>query len=216
MGTNRQALGVLRRVPLLITVLALLLSATSAAQTLTASPGDAPPPGELSSSIQALLAPGSIKVQSGSTTLEFWWVKSLSPAGEGWTGVPEGTLVGAVRIAEPYPDIRGRRMKPGVYTLRFALQPMNGDHLGVSPHREFLLVVPAASDTTVAPLGYQGTVDLSKQATGSSHPAAWSLDPPDAAGEPLRSVTNDEGHHAIVFRAGSLSFGLILIGKIEA
>ncbi|MBI2220508.1 MAG: hypothetical protein HYU53_04815 [Acidobacteria bacterium] len=107
-------------------------------------------------------------------------------------------------------------LAPGVYTLRFALQPMNGDHLGVSPHREFLLVSPAAVDTNPAPAGYQGTVDLSKQTTGASHPAAWSIDPPATTDEPLRSLTNDAGHHGVVFSAGTLRFGVILIGKIEA
>lgn len=163
------------------------------------------------------------KVQSGATTLEFWWVKSLdaSGAGEGWAKVPEGSLVGAVRVSDPYPDIRGRRIRPGVYTLRFALQPMNGDHLGVAPHGEFLLVCPAAADTSVAPTGYQGTVDLSKQTTGAAHPAVWSLDPPaGASGEQLSITRNDAGHQGIVFEvttsSGPVRFGLILIGKIEA
>ena len=109
----------------------------------------------------------------------------------------------------------------GVYTLRFALQPMNGDHLGVAPHREFLLVSPAAADTSVAPTGYQGTVDLSKQTTGAAHPAVWSLDPPaGASGEPFSITRNDAGHQGIVFEvttsSGPVRFGLILIGKIEA
>lgn len=169
------------------------------------------------------MAEAGAKVESGAATLEFWWVTSLdrSGSGEGWARVPEGSLVGAVRVSEPYPDIRGRRVKPGVYTLRYALQPMNGDHLGVSPHREFLLVSPAAADTTAAPTGYQGTVDLSKQTTGASHPAAWSLEPPAGTDAPLlSSYRNDAGHQGIVFEvqtsSGPLKFGLILIGKIEA
>ena len=58
-------------------------------------------------------------------------------------------------------------MKPGVYTLRFALQPQNGNHLGVSSNREFLLVCPSALDTTPDPLGYKGTVDLAKQTSSA-------------------------------------------------
>jgi hypothetical protein len=193
------------------------------AQALVASKNDAGPPAELAPAIKGLMAPASARVQSGSATLEFWWVKSLdaSGSGEGWTRTPEGSLVGAVRLSEPYPDIRGRRIKPGVYTLRFALQPMNGDHLGVSPFREFLLVSPAAADTVPAATGHDGTIDLSKQTTGASHPAVWSLDPPvGAAGEPLSTYRNDAGHQGVVFTiqtsAGALKFGLILIGKIEA
>ena len=205
--------------------LVLMLAGVSAAraQALSAVASDVPPPGELSPPVKASLGGTAATVKSGAATLEFWWVKTLdaSGSGEGWARVPEGALVGAVRVSDPYPDIRGRRIKPGVYTLRYALQPMNGDHLGVSPHREFLLLIPAASDTSPAPTGYQGTVDLSKQTTGAAHPAAWSLDPPTgASGQPLTEYRNDAGHQGIVFdistSSGPLRFGLILIGKIEA
>jgi hypothetical protein len=193
----------------------------SADQTLTATKVDTPPPDELAPTVKALMTVPAAKVQAGPASLEFWWVKPLEAATDGWARTPEGSLVGAVRVSEPYPDIRGRRIKPGVYTLRFALQPMNGDHLGVSPHREFLLVSPAAADLSPAPIGYQGTIDLSKQTTGASHPAAWSLDPPSGApGESLSNYRNEAGHEGIVFEVqtatGSLKFGLILIGKIEA
>ena len=92
----------------------------ASAQTLTAATSDAAPPDDLSPAVKATLGGLSAKVQSGTTTLEFWWVKSLDAAGsgEGWARVAEGSLVGAVRVSEPYPDIRGRRIKPGVYTLR--------------------------------------------------------------------------------------------------
>lgn len=206
-------------------VLVLLLANASGvrAQSLSAARSEVPPPDELSAAVKGSLGGAAAKVQSGTVTLEFWWVKSLdaSESGEGWARVAEGSLVGAVRISDPYPDVRGRRIKPGVYTLRYALQPMNGDHLGVSPHREFLLVSPAAADMSTAPTGHQGTVDLSKQTTGVAHPAVWSLDPPTgASGEPLSSCRNDAGHQGIVFEIGStagpIRFGLILIGKIEA
>lgn len=215
MGTDRSPFGVLRRVQILtILLLSLLIQAAGGTAPLTVSKTDAAPPEALAPGVSALLAPGSSNVQAGTATLEFWWVKTAG--GNDWSGVAEGALVGAVRVSEAYPDIRGRRIKPGVYTLRFALQPMNGDHLGVSPHREFLLVSPATVDTNPAPAGHQGTVDLSKQTTGASHPAAWSIDPPATTDEPLRTLTNDAGHHGVVFSAGTLRFGVILIGKIEA
>lgn len=199
-----------------------LAPALAAAQGLTAAPAETPPPDDLAPAIKTLLTASAVKVTSGATTLEFWWVQSLdaSGSGKGWERLAEGALVGAVRVSNPYPDIRGKRIKPGVYTLRYGLQPMNGDHLGVSPFREFLLVSPASADTAPAPVGHQGAVDLSKQTIGASHPAVWSIDPPVAEGQPLTSYTSDEGHQGIVFdvatRGGAMKFGLILIGKIEA
>ena len=140
--------------------------------------------------------------------------------GAGWPAVAEGAIVGALRLSKPLTDIRGLPIKPGVYTLRYALQPQDGDHMGVSPYREFLLVAPASDDTSAEPAGIRGAISLSKKTAGKSHPSALSLDPPSATGEPGTVVTNDAGHKAVVFRvpvAGGapLTFGLILVGTVE-
>jgi hypothetical protein len=206
---------------MLLAALVLLVSANALS---AAKLSDAPPP-ELAPAVRALIAESGARVTVPGAALDFWWVKSLPQQGTGapsWQHMEEGTLVGAVRVSAVYKDIRGRVIKPGVYTLRYGIQPANGDHLGVSPFREFLLLSPAAVDTDVKPTGHEGTVDLSKQTIGGSHPAVWSLDPPaltDAA--PLSGRTNDAGHEAVVFEVPTASgtplrFGLILIGKIEA
>lgn len=185
---------------------------------------DLPP--ELSVAVASQLSTDAVRVTAGATpvTLEFWWVKSLPmKAGTGapsWADVEEGTLVGAVRLASDYRDIRGRVIKPGTYTLRYAIQPANGDHLGVSPFREFLLLSPAALDTDPAPRGHDGTIELSKRAIGGSHPGVWSMDPPVASDAPLSVHKTELGHDAIVMEVtstrGPYRFGLVLIGKIEA
>jgi hypothetical protein len=173
----------------------------------------------------AVLAPSAIPVTRGANTLEFWWVKELATKADGgndaWGSVPDGALVGAVRLAKAMTDIRGLPVKPGVYTLRFALQPQDGDHTGVSPFREFLLLAPAAEDLSPDPVGQKEAIKLSKKTAGRSHPSALSLDPPAATGEPGTVVTNDAGHKAAVFRVprtggrAPLTFGLILVGTIE-
>jgi hypothetical protein len=172
--------------------------------------------------------PGGVKASVGANTLTFWWVKDLAASAgatapkpiAGWTDVPEGTLVGAVKIDKDFRDIRGRVIKAGTYTLRYGIQPSNGDHLGTSPFRDFLLLSPVAQDTDPAPHGHDGTVDLSKLTIGGSHPAVLSLDPPLAADPPLAIHTTDLGHKALVMEVpaagGTLRFGLVLIGKIEA
>jgi hypothetical protein len=164
----------------------------------------------------------------GPVTLDFWWVESLPVKGAGapsWEGVEEGALVGAVSVSAQFRDIRGRAIKPGVYTLRYGIQPQNGDHLGVSPFREFLLISPAAIDTDPAPHGHEGTVELSKQAIGGSHPGVWSIDPPVAKENPLQLHKTELDHQAVIMEvpiardgkpAGTLRFGLVLIGLIEA
>jgi hypothetical protein len=177
-------------------------------------------PTEIAAPVQALLAAGGATAKVGANTIAFWWVKSLDAKGKDWSAVPEGTLVGAMKTSAPFRDIRGRTMKAGTYLLRFALQPQNGDHLGVSPHREFLLATPAAEDTSPTALGHDPAVDLAKKSINISHPAVLSLDPPVSTGAPLAVTETDAGHTAVVFELptaeGPLKFGLILVGLIEA
>src|SRR5512134_197468 len=129
--------------------------------------------------------------------------------------MPDVSLLGAMRLGTDCIDIRVYTIRPGVYTLRFALQPQNGDHMGISPHREFLLPAPAAEDTAVAPAGYDGAVALAKKASRRAHPASISIDPPVATAAPLSATTSDLGHQVVVMSvptsAGKpLTFGVVV------
>lgn len=201
--------------------------ASRAQATLTIAAHAEPVPEELAEPVRAALTAGGLQATAGGATLHFWWVKGVEAGSSGvpdspWGRVAEGALVGALRVsAAPLRDIRGRIIKPGVYTLRYAVQPANGDHMGVSPYREFLLVAPAAADTGAAAVGHEKAVDLARQTIGSSHPAVLSIDPPRASEPPLAVHTNAAGHQAAVVEVpvaggGSLRFGLVLVGKIEA
>jgi hypothetical protein len=214
----------------LLTVSLLAAGSWAHAQDLVAAKEAVAIPTEIAEPIGSLLQPEATVVMLGATRLQFWWARNVpldtTPAGGGpsWSNVPDGALVGAVRLADAASDIRGAPLKPGVYTLRFAQQPQDGDHMGVSPHRQFLLVAPAADDRSAEPTGYKGAVALAKKTIGKSHPAALGLDPPLTDTPAGTMVTNEEGHKGIVFTlpvtlqekpAGALSFGLTLIGRYE-
>ena len=174
------------------------------------------PPSDLAAGVSSRLAP-SAKVAVGAATLEIWLVQKLEGTGEGpgWSTVESGALVGAVRVSGEFKEIRGKVVKAGVYTLRYGLQPQNGDHLGISTFREFLLISPAAIDTDPKVLGFDGVVALSKEVIGTAHPASLSLDPPeDAPGAALSTYKNEHGHEGVVLQIGSLKFGLIVSGLI--
>jgi hypothetical protein len=185
-------------------------------------------PVDIAVAVSEKLASGGVKASVGANTLTFWWVKELAASAgpsaprpiAAWTDVPEGTLVGAVKIGKDFRDIRGRVIRAGAYTLRYGIQPSNGDHLGTSPFREFLLLSPIAQDTDPAAHGHDDTVDLSKLTIGGSHPAVLSLDPPVSTDAPLTIHTTELGHKALVMEVpvpgGTLRFGLVLIGRIEA
>ncbi len=191
-----------------------------------------PVPPELAAPVAALLAPQGVHAETGRAALDFWWVKALPLKGAAgappsWSAVEEGRLVGAVRVGANYPDIRGKNVKPGVYTLRYGIQPSNGDHLGVSPFRDFLLLSPAALDTDPAAKGHDGTIELSKEAIGGSHPAVLSIDPPVAGPKDttLSTHATELGHTSVIVEvpasraggaAGVLRFGIVLVGRIEA
>jgi hypothetical protein len=208
-------------------LIVLAAASGAAAQDVTVQTAAADPPTDLAEPIRSLLGTQHATVTRGDSVMDFWWVKSIALTGAGqasWSSVPDGTLVGALRVAGPLTDIRGMTLKPGVYTLRFARQPQDGDHMGVSPYREFLLPCPAADDTTTDPLGFKAAVALAKKSSGESHPNALSIDPPSSTSPPGQVITTDEGHTAVSFAvpasgdgtaAASLSFGLIVVGTIK-
>jgi hypothetical protein len=218
-----------RRTAVSVAVVLLTLS-LHARQALVVSAGTEPAPAQLAPPIAALLAEGSASVKDGDVSLDFWWARAVplerAPAGAvTWRDVADGAVVGAVRVGAAWSDIRGYVVKPGVYTLRYALQPANGDHMGVSQYREFLLLSPADLDQTPDPVGYKQAVDLSKRTVHRAHPSALSLDPPSTTKAPLSAVIDDIGLQGVVFSvpasfdgktAGTLTFGLILSGTIEA
>jgi hypothetical protein len=223
MERSRQAIGGLGYLRVLIALA--VLASVAQAQSLSPSAQATPPPAELSAGVKAKLQTSGFKVVAGEATLELWWVTALemTAEGEGWENVESGTLVGAMRVTGPFKEIRGKPVKPGVYTIRYGLQPQNGDHLGISPNREFVVISPAAADQDPKVLGFDGVVAVSKQTIGTAHPAGLSLDPPVAPDQTLATYSNDQGHKGVVFEvsrsvsgkpAGTLRFGLIVIGLI--
>ena len=172
-----------------------------------------PVPSELAAPVAAKLAPAGVRATANGATITFWWVKDLP--GATLADVPEGTLVGAVKLNADGRDIRGRPLKAGVYTLRYAIQPVTDDHFGVSPFRNFLLLAPAAVDKDPGATDNKGAIELSKQTLGGDHPAVWSIDPPVGKDAPLSVYTTDLGHKSLIVEIGRVKIGIVLIGRIR-
>jgi hypothetical protein len=172
-----------------------------------------PVPSGIAAPVAAKLAPGGVRATANGATITFWFVADLP--GASWTDVPEGTLIGAIKLDADGRDIRGRVVKAGVYTLRYGIQPVTDDHFGVSPFRNFLLLSPVAVDTDPATRDHDATVQLSAQTLGGKHPAVLSIDPPAAKDAPLSVYTTDLGHKSLIVEVGKLKFGIVLIGRIR-
>lgn len=88
-------------------------------------------------------------------------------------------------------DFRGQMVRPGTYTMRYQLLPNDGNHLGVAPNPDFVLLIPVADDPDPsAALDFGKMVELSSQAAHSSHPAAFEMMSPEG-GEPHVTQTDD-------------------------
>jgi hypothetical protein len=133
--------------------------------------------------------------------------------------IAQGTLVGVLRLPADVKDYRKQRVKAGVYTLRFAITPENGNHMGVAPQRDFLLASPAAADQDPATLTLDQTLTLSKKATGSSHPSVWSLSSAESSPKALPSVFHlDDGDmwlvefQVVLGASGHVNMALVVVG----
>jgi hypothetical protein len=132
--------------------------------------------------------------------------------------IAEGTLVGAIRFSAPIKDYRNQAIPAGVYTLRYALIPVDGNHLGIAAQRDFLLLGPAAKDSDSATLTRDQTLDLSREASGTGHPSVWSLGPPDAGAGALPAVAHQQGIDtwALAFNlsvpGGAVPMALVIVG----
>jgi hypothetical protein len=146
------------------------------------------PPAALSAACKAVLNPEGYRISDGQgkPIADLWLRKAVRATGKpsgpkGALCFPvllAGELLGALRFPVEGHDYRDQPIAPGAYTLRYGLQPVNGDHLGVSPYRDFALLVAAAKDSTVDPLPTKKLEDQSAEAAGSSHPAVLMLMPP--------------------------------------
>jgi hypothetical protein len=144
-------------------------------------------PEGLSEKISAALDPQGATVSGGDGAVcTVWLAKPLSvkpkfkPTLTVKYGLTQGQLVGAMQVhSESYSDFRGQPVKPGVYTLRYGLQPEDGNHVGTSETSDFLLAIPAESDSDPGVLKVKPLFKQSAKATGSNHPAIFSLLPPE-------------------------------------
>jgi hypothetical protein len=214
---------------LLVPVLLVLsLTVLGSAQEYRVETLDESAPAELAPEILAQLKASGVRVMRGEsrTVCDIWWCKAWpvdSAEAEGDLIYPftTGQLLGAIRFARRMSDFRDQQIDGGVYTLRYGKQPVDGDHVGTSPTRDFALLVPAAEDKSLAAPDYEALVERSNLASGTTHPALLSLQRAEGDG-PLREISDREWW--LVRLAGEIRHGeqteplavdMVVVGQAE-
>jgi hypothetical protein len=144
-------------------------------------------PADLPATLGAVLAqPGHRVTKDGNVLAEIWLRSTAPPTGgvnEGALSVEYGALassalVGVVRFPAPWIDYRETEVPAGTYTMRYWVQPADGDHMGVSQYRDFVMLCPAADDADPdAVYEQEPLMALSEKASGKTHPAVIALFP---------------------------------------
>lgn len=150
-----------------------------------------PAPATVAGAVTAALEKTGYKIldSAGSPFIKLWLRKdvpaSTRPAGpKGAIQFPflaEGELLGVLEFSAEGRDNRDQPITKGAYIVRYGLQPVNGDHLGVSPFRDYALLLPASKDKDLKPLPRKALEAESAEAAGSSHPAVFLLQAPAAS-----------------------------------
>ena len=212
----------------------LVLSHAAAADKVTLKVEDKEPPKELGDAVRALLTGKAMTVtdDAGKVVCTVWAVKELEAkgtaeevkAGPKYAHVEETTVVGAIQFPAEWRDYRKQKVKAGVYTLRLAIQPMDGDHQGTAPFNDFCLLCPAGMDKKPDLLEAKAMHELSAKSVGRKHPGMMLLfpnrKPPDAPAIEAKPKDNWVVSFGVPLAAGGekavLGFGLVVVGVTEA
>jgi hypothetical protein len=157
-----------------------------------------------SESVRKSLEPKGYRVllADGTPLCEIWLrngvAASKTDSGTAYGKLGDSSLVGAISFLKDASDFRGQAIKAGLYTLRHALHPADGNHLGISQVRDFLLLTPVSVDQNAdAEYKFEELAKMSAKASGTNHPAVISLVLPEAKPAPYL-VENEHGHLVFV------------------
>ncbi|MDA1313280.1 MAG: hypothetical protein O2968_08095 [Acidobacteria bacterium] len=196
------------------------LPALSADFTVEAA-GAAPREG-VPAAVAALLQADGVRVKGPDAKIvaELWGRKAAfegNPAagfGIRFDNIPEGVLIGLIRFPENRSDYREQHVPAGVYTLRYGLHPEDGDHMGVAPSRDFVLLTPAAADTEATKnYGFDDMVELSYK-VGNSHPTVMRAALPEGDGA-LNIWQDDLEQWVVDLKVAGGAVGIIIYGHAE-
>ena len=177
---------------------------------------------EIAGNLKGMLEAQGTKVVDGTGKLYAEiWLRSAQPtdaksAEQNITlpEIPHGALMGVVSFPAGASDRRGQAIKAGVYTMRYSQFPITGDHQGVAPQRDFLILSPLADDKEgEVNLKFDVLMAMSRKGSGTAHPlilSMWKADQPQPG-------LSKEGEHDWVLQrsVGKVPLAIIVSGRAE-
>ena len=158
-------------------------SAPAEAQTPTLATTAVTVPEEVPAAATAALADGSLTLTLNDAPVMNLWLTAEAPAaaaaGTGgqleYATLPVGTFVGVMQLLRPHIDYRDQLAPVGVYALRYLQQPVDGNHIGVTIFRDFLVLTPLETAADLTALSSEEA--LAAALLLNTHPFTWGLWP---------------------------------------
>jgi len=208
----------------LIILCPLLVVGLAAAEELQLAAGTTCVSDEVSEGIRGAVDPTSYTISDdGQVSANFWFCRELvdaatpsSELGVTFGQLQAGSLVGVVQLIQPWLDYKENSIKPGIYTMRYGIMPADGNHMGVSPYRDYLLLIPATEDKDPkGTLSYVELLSSSGLATGAPHPAVLALFPIWEEIAKPSLTKNEMDQWTIAVKLGDKVLGLVVAGHGE-
>jgi hypothetical protein len=192
------------------------------AEAIGAAPADVP------AAVQSTLEAQGVRVtgDQGAPLCEVWLRKPLPTSASPNTAsdvlygaLPAGAFLGVLHFPKDAADFRSQTIKAGFYTLRYALIPQDGNHMGVNPSRDAIVLSPVSADKDPDKvLSFEDEMKLSQQASGTPHPGFLVGAP--VIGTSFPSVAKDDAGHWNVqlkgqSKSGDLPLAFTIVGKWE-
>ena len=180
------------------------------------------PPSDVPAAIASTLQKDGTKITGPNGAVSEIWLVSAAPKGtpSGEQNVtlldtPHGSLMGIIRFTSNGKDRRGQLIKPGIYTLRYSMFPINGDHQGVAPQRDFLVLSGIADDKDPkATPDFDTLMKQSEKALGTKHPGVMSIWKADDMNQNL--AQQGESDWVLQRKIGDLNLAIVVVGTAAA
>jgi len=188
------------------------------------------PPKEIAADVAKALAETGYRVTAdGKAVCDVWLAKQwtakakFSPSLSMLYPLESGELIGVVRYPKRAADYRDQQIRAGVYTLRYGLQPEDGNHVGTSTTRDFLVLLPAAKDSKPERLAdVMALFKQSAEVSRSTHPAILAMVAAEGKEAGVRHIEDRElwtvrlvGKAKTGDRAGDLAIEFVVVGHAK-